>query len=277
MALQLLLALGACIMQLGLSFHEQSRDTAALLQRAVPNAKAAQEAEETQAASGDVSSYGIGAPHSKNIKRQHFNIRRSGDHSLLVLPKDSARRQAHLYVEAHVTPRGGSCGGPLYISSLKLAGKWLRALGGDIELYTETDAFNSPEVVGLKVGGSGNMSLQEFVARIPERKLKVFKYSPELPTEVNAHVNTLTLQFRVGDSAKLKVGWSHQKLLAGSTNWLWLSVSGLGNADQVGGLLGSDDHSAEQEAQHCKKAAEKLVVKDDPSKATFRSWASVEV
>jgi len=277
MALQILLALAACSIQLGLSFHATSPDIVPMLQTEVPKAEDAQEAVETKAASGEASSFGIGAPHSKNIKHESFNIRRPGKHGLLVLPKDARVRQAQLYVEAHVTARGGVCQGPLYITSLKLAGKWLRALGGDIELYAATDAFNSPEVVGLKVGGSGNMSLQEFVARIPERKLKVFKYRPARPAELNAHVNTLMLQFRVGESAKLKVGWSHQKLKDGSTNWLWISASGLGDADEVGGLLGSDDHSAEQEPQDC-KIGEKLAASgEEPNKATFRSWASVEV
>jgi len=209
----------------------------------------------------------FGDPHSKNIYGDRFDIKRPGKHSFLVLPRGADQRQSNLHVEAEVTPRGGLCEGKLFITGLKLTGRWVRALGGDIDLHSATDMFNSPEVVGLKLGNSSNISLQEFAARIPKGKLRIYQYRPERPTKLNTHVNTLMLRFKVGPST-LRVGWSHEKLEDGFANWLWLTASGLGAAEGVGGLLGADDHShALEPPEACQAAA---------STAGLGGWATVE-
>jgi len=144
-------------------------------------------------------------------------------------------------------------------------------VGGRIELYTETDLFNSPEVVGLKVGNSRNMSVQDFDARIPPNMLSIMHYSPQRPKEMNKHANTLTMQFHFGPST-MKVGWSHEKIKDGFANWLWVSASGLGEPTEVGGLLGSDEHLAVQTApDYCK--TEPGVKKTSP---ILKGWARIE-
>jgi len=190
-----------------------------------------------------VSSYGD--PHTKNIYGQRFDIKRPGNHSFLVLPRGADTKKANLYIDAMLTRRGELCTGQLFITGLRLSARWVDALGGDIELSAATDMFNAPEVVGLKLGNSGNISLQEFAARIPKHMLDIAQFRPELPSKLNTHVNTLHLQFHLGPST-VKIGWAHEKLMDGFANWLWLEVSGLGTAEEVGGILGSDDHSAVQ-------------------------------
>jgi len=182
-----------------------------------------------------------GDPHSRNTLGQHFDIRRPGNYTFLKYPRGGDGTPKNLDVQAHVTSRGKLCSGKLYITGLEIAGSWLSMVGGRIELYTETDMFNSPQVVGLKIGNSSNMSLQEFDAHIPTNMLSISHFSPQPPEETNKHVNTLTMQFNLGPS-KMKVGWAHEKVIDGFTNWLWLSASGLGNPKEVGGLLGADDH-----------------------------------
>mmetsp|Transcript_73669 Transcript_73669/g.208641 ORF Transcript_73669/g.208641 Transcript_73669/m.208641 type:complete len:132 (+) Transcript_73669:3-398(+) len=129
------------------------------------------------------------------------------------------------------------------------------------------------------------MSLQEFAARIPRQKLKVFRYSPELAATPGARVATLTLQFLIGQTVALKVNWFHEKLKDGAANWLWLKASHLGvQADNIGGLLGADDHSeAAQRPKECQRAGSAVRLSAPGVGATnptegevaFRSWASV--
>jgi len=150
-------------------------------------------------------------------------------------------------------------------------------------LYAATDKFNSPDVVGLRLGVSGNMSLQEFASRIPKGKLSVLQSHPLLPSRPNTHVNTLTLRFRIGPSV-LHVGWSHELLQDGAANWLWFRASHLGvEADKIGGILGVDDHSeASQRPKACASRAARLAKKREGAANvtlegtdTFRGWASV--
>jgi len=232
--------------------------------------------------------------HVHNIHGDQMDIRRPGDHSFLVLPRGASRGQASLHVEAHVAPRGGLCDGLYYITGLKLAGRLMHTLGGDIELYTTTDKFNSPEAVGLKVGKSSNISLQQFRARIPKRNLTVFQYSPQLPTKLNTHVTTLTMQIRVGPVI-MYVDWSHEKVKDGFANWIGLSVAGLDATKDVGGILGLDkDLDARWPLAACQELAQlaagpqpALVAgggPQAPARATgsegqarkFRSWVTVD-
>jgi len=225
-----------------------------------------------------VSSYGD--PHSKNIYGQRFDIKRPGNYSFLVLPRGADQGQQDLHVEATVTPKGDICEGLLYITGLKLTGRWLGAVGGSIQLYTVTDMYNSPAAVGLKVGNSSNMSLNEFAARIPEGMLDILRYNRSKPAKANTHVNTLTMRLYVGPSI-VKVGWSHEKMRTGYANWLWLSVSGLGNVKNVGGLLGSDDHETvekpSERAKHCKNEPnDDDAVTRRVRPPVFKSWAFAE-
>eukprot|EP00421_Protoceratium_reticulatum_P007390 CAMPEP_0168360964 /NCGR_PEP_ID=MMETSP0228-20121227/2426_1 /TAXON_ID=133427 /ORGANISM="Protoceratium reticulatum, Strain CCCM 535 (=CCMP 1889)" /LENGTH=319 /DNA_ID=CAMNT_0008373635 /DNA_START=67 /DNA_END=1023 /DNA_ORIENTATION=+ len=193
-----------------------------------------------------------GDPHSRNLLGQHFDIRRPGNYTFLKLPRGSDGKGQNLDVQAHVTSRGDPCSGQLYITGLEITGSWLSTVGGRIIMYTETDMFNSPEVVGLKVGNSMNISVQDLGARIPTDMLTISHYSPHRPKEMNKHVTILTMQFHFGPST-MKVGWSHEKIKDGYTNWLWLSVSRLGDPKTVGGLLGADEHLAVQSApEDCK-------------------------
>lgn len=184
-----------------------------------------------------------GDPHSKNMLGEHFDIRRTGNYNMISMPKRPGEK--NLTVNARIISRGHPCSGLLYITGLELTGKWFSAVGGSIKLYTETEMFNAPATVGLKLGTSTNMSLQDFDARVPKEMMSVSRYSPQPPTEENTHVNTLMLQFHLGKST-VKVGWSHEKLNEGFTNWMWFTVAGLGNPNDVGGLLGSDEHLSVQ-------------------------------
>eukprot|EP00421_Protoceratium_reticulatum_P074002 CAMPEP_0168407630 /NCGR_PEP_ID=MMETSP0228-20121227/26260_1 /TAXON_ID=133427 /ORGANISM="Protoceratium reticulatum, Strain CCCM 535 (=CCMP 1889)" /LENGTH=291 /DNA_ID=CAMNT_0008421303 /DNA_START=66 /DNA_END=937 /DNA_ORIENTATION=+ len=75
----------------------------------------------------DVSSYGD--PHCKDLHGNRFDIQYPGNHSFLVLPRGADQVRANLHVEARVTRRGGLCTGKLFVTSLKLAGRWMRTLG----------------------------------------------------------------------------------------------------------------------------------------------------
>eukprot|EP00421_Protoceratium_reticulatum_P002180 CAMPEP_0168371006 /NCGR_PEP_ID=MMETSP0228-20121227/7552_1 /TAXON_ID=133427 /ORGANISM="Protoceratium reticulatum, Strain CCCM 535 (=CCMP 1889)" /LENGTH=115 /DNA_ID=CAMNT_0008383887 /DNA_START=573 /DNA_END=917 /DNA_ORIENTATION=+ len=115
------------------------------------------------------------------------------------------------------------------------------------------------------------MSLQEFDARIPPNMLSISHYSPQPPIETNKHVNTLTMQFHLGPIT-MKVGWSHEKVSDGFTNWLWLSASGLQDPENVGGLLGQDNHQGVQTPpEYCQ--GKPGVLKTSP---ILQGWASVE-
>jgi len=201
---------------------------------------------------------------------QHFDIRQPGNYTFLRLPRGGDGENKTFDVRAHVTSRGDSCSGKLYITGLEIAGSWLSMVGGRIELDTETAMFNSPQVVGLKVDNSRNMSVQDFDTRIPSSILSISYYSPQRPREMSKHVNTLTMQFHLGPST-LMVGWSHEQINDRFANWLWLSVAGLPDPQNVGGLLGTDDHLAVQAApDYCK--GKPGLIQTSPA---LKSWASV--
>jgi len=184
-----------------------------------------------------------GDPHLTNMRGDKFDIRRPGNHTFLVVPHGAGVDDADLYVWADVTPLDGKLckfQSGLYITELTLAGSWLKSMGS-LRLSTGTKDFNTPATWGLSIGGSGNLSVQEFTRRLPPSMAAVTMTNPEGPNRNKKNsVNTMQLKLSVGPT-HLTVGWAHTQ--DPMSNWLWLSVNGVVGSGKLGGLLGEDDHT----------------------------------
>jgi len=197
-----------------------------------------------------------GDPHLQNMRGKKFDVRRPGNHTFLVVPRGAGPDDAQLYVWADVTPLDGKLckyQTGLFITELTLTGKWLKPMGGSLRLSTGTKEFNTPATWGLSLGGSPNLSVQDFKRRLrqlPERMGSLRPTNVEKPnTNKNNHVDTMRLQLYLGRS-HLTVGWAHTQ--DPMSNWLWLNVGGIG-AGNLGGLLGDDDHTWVTVPEKCEK------------------------
>mmetsp|Transcript_52021 Transcript_52021/g.148285 ORF Transcript_52021/g.148285 Transcript_52021/m.148285 type:complete len:238 (-) Transcript_52021:34-747(-) len=189
----------------------------------------------------DDQSSASGDPHAVNVKGERFDVRRSGKHPFVVIPRGAQKEDRMLYMLALVTPLKSArhaCSGHLFITGLFLSGKWLDPIGS-LEFYTETTKFDSPDTVGLRVDGKLNVSVEEFARSVPQGSMEVVRRHPKLPNN-NKHVDTLVVKFRPG-LTNVTVGFAHTR--KPPTNWLWVNIDGLDLIPQaVGGLLGEDDH-----------------------------------
>mmetsp|Transcript_95404 Transcript_95404/g.269584 ORF Transcript_95404/g.269584 Transcript_95404/m.269584 type:complete len:309 (-) Transcript_95404:108-1034(-) len=174
--------------------------------------------------------------HAMNIRGDRFSIRQPGKHTFISIPR--LFKPKDLYVRVHLTPLGSTCG-PLRLTHVSIRGSWLYNTG-DLEFYAKGQNFSTPEGVGLKVNESENMSVAEFISRVPASVAEVNQTHGELPEDPTEQVDTLVIKIQAGPVA-LTVGWAHTQ--APLSNWLWLSADELYMAKQeVGGLLGMDDN-----------------------------------
>jgi len=182
-----------------------------------------------------------GDPHLTTMRGKKFDVKRPGNHTLLVVPHGASEDDANLYVWADVTPLDKvACKNleQLYITQLTLTGSWLKSIGS-LRLSTGTRDFNTPATWGLSIGGSGNLSLQEFTSRLPPAMAYVNVTHPAGPhPNPSKHVDTMLLELNLGRS-NVTVGWAHTGVP--KSNWLWFNIGDLG-LGKLGGLLGDDDY-----------------------------------
>merc|ERR1719401_1526443 len=140
-----------------------------------------------------------------NILGQKFEIRRLGDHTLLTLPRNTSVKQAMLHVQAYVAPLGNSTCGAMFVRELSMVGQWLGTLG-KLKFSANMNAFDTSAVVGLQVGNSSNLTVKEFVSKVPPSMVEIDypRTAFRAPTEINEHANVLAVKMMLGPQVTLK-------------------------------------------------------------------------
>jgi len=176
-----------------------------------------------------------GDPHVVNTQGDHFDIRRPGLHDLIVMPAGLGDK---VRLEGRVTPLGGArCSNRLYFTEIHVSGSFLEPLH-NLELSTSGHHFDRPDAVGLRVDGSANMSIPEFIKKVPAHMVQVAKLHAGMVKKPHGHADILLANMSLGP-VKLKIGWAHT--WSPLFNWMWLEITDGLSEREVGGLMGNDD------------------------------------
>lgn len=221
---------------------------------------------------------GEGDQFLENVLRDRFQILHPGEHNLLSIPRGAPAEEALLYAHAHVFALAGACS-PMRIQRLDVGGQWFGEVLA-MRFSTATSQFNTADAIGLGVGKSGNVSVEDFISKVPSSMVEVQlpQAGLQAPTTANQHATTFLVKLTIGDIS-LKVSWVAERLLSSRiANSLWLSISNLRSVKmQIGGLLGVDDHSkAAQIPNDCKaNHASDASLRLEERNALVTSWASL--
>jgi len=190
----------------------------------------------------------IGDPHMVNVHGEQFDIKRGGRYTFLNIPRYvPSTGERSLSIRALVNPLKGKglCTGQMYITGLRLTGEWLFPL--------RSLEFSVKPANRLVVNDNGPVDSDAFAELLPPRMGKVKRLHPAMPKNIYKHVDYLTVKLSLGPT-DITVGWAHN--FKPRANWLWMSMTGLGQVrESMGGLLGEDSHRvASTKPRYCDEA-----------------------
>jgi hypothetical protein len=189
----------------------------------------------------------FGDPHMKNVRGEKFEVRKAGVHTLINVPQGSDADDALLRADALVESQArnaSKCSG-MFVTRLNIAGRWL-GMTPTLTFSAGAGPAGHADGAGLKVGNSSSLTIEEFESRVPLKMAKLTLPASAVvkPTLANRHATTMTASLVLGPGVHLKVSWVLERTPDQTlANSLWVSATGLSSVrDQVGGLLGFDDH-----------------------------------
>lgn len=183
---------------------------------------------------GCVKPHAVGDPHCQNARGESFDIHTWGALTMARIPRAETLESAGFSVIAHVEPSTAKRCGPTYVTSVDVQGKWL----GVAPVTLHVGPQGVPQVDGLNnfitsVEGrrtfrkKGNTTIMETSGKVPQVMVKVDRYAVVV-----------------------------KQLAEGDFKYLNLEIRGIKDSmDEVGGLLGFDDHTAAtQVPPECRRA-----------------------
>lgn len=199
----------------------------------------------------------VGDPHLKNMKGEAFDVHQTGNMLMLEIPRTSTPHTLDFSIRADIERFGMAKCGPTYITSLYMHGKWLgERMGGVIVRagFVADEGDSSTNAFGIRLDKQYH-SQTDFALMNKEAGRDKFQLADD------AFVWTQgSRKFLIKINA-LKLLISQPARTRGE--FLDLQVKGIGKLDEeVGGLLGIDDHSEEESKPHeCRPQGLRLKVK----------------
>jgi hypothetical protein len=205
-----------------------------------------------------------GDPHVTNIHGDRFDINTAGMHTFLQIPRGHAgpSSTAELSVWGKVDAPGENCK-VMWIHEVNIAGT---RVGGEYQVQAQATPKDQSSDLGIFLLTAGNVSTtnpNKFASVFPNAQVQLYpKKVSEWARRKHNNMHIASIKFPIGlasldlDLWKTKTPhpWLDRFPGTAGNNHIDLNVQSLAvlsSRDNVGGLLGSDDHSS---ASECKSS-----------------------